>query len=63
MNKILWMAIGAFGYEVLKTKGFIKGFKITDKPIPEQALAVLTNPAQVFLPTASDDSKPAATTN
>lgn len=50
MKNLVIMAAGAFAYEYLKAKGYIKGFKIDERPVAEQAIEVISKPTAVFLP-------------
>ena len=50
MKNLVIAAMGAFAYEYLKSKGYIKGFKIDNRPVAEQAIEVVSKPTSVFLP-------------
>lgn len=55
MKNVILMAVGAFLYEYLKSKSYIKGFKIDARPFQEQAIEVITKPTQVFAPADYND--------
>lgn len=54
MKNLIYIAAITWAYEYLKSKGHIKGWKITNAPIQDQALDAVTNPKALFIPEQSE---------